>query len=149
MRRVEGAVLTLACSGCGSAFPTFQFSGDTDMATGGLGSATSVDNSTVAIGEMSADEWNDQSSGLARFAQRIGEAEGSDFEAVPLLRAEAAPSSSAAVSFAQFRQTHQAPTLIFRCPRCSGQAIVTKTSIVGDYVSAGGRVVVVGELTVT
>jgi hypothetical protein len=148
MRRVEGTVLTLTCSGCGSTFPTFQFSGDTDMVTAGLCSATAAHDNAVAIGEMSSDEWNDQASGLARFAERIGKGEGSEFEAIPLLHAEAAPSASGAVSFAQFRHNYQAPRLIFGCPRCSQEATVTKSSTVADYVSSGGRLIVVGELAV-
>ena len=148
MRRVEGSVLTLACSGCRAAFPTFQFSGDTDMVTAGLGSATFLDGLAVAIGEMTPAEWSDRESGLVRFAKRISQAEGSAFEAVRLLRAETTPSPSASVSLAQFRRTYQAPRLIFECPRCSREATVSSSSSAAEFVSSGGRLVLLGEVAV-
>ena len=149
MRRVEGRVLALECSGCGSTFPTFEFSGDTDMATAGLGSATAAQENAVAIGEMLVDELNDRASGLARFAERIGREAGGEFRAVVLLRAEVtSPTPPPVSNFREFRETYQPPTLIFGCPTCSRDAMITKSSSVDDYASDGGRLIVVGDLTI-
>lgn len=51
-RKVEGYVLTLKCRRCGSKFPHAIFSGDTDMATDGLISLTSVERKELVVGEL-------------------------------------------------------------------------------------------------
>ena len=56
MERVEGEVQQVRCSVCGSSFPTFVFSGDTDMVTFGLEAASSVEPAFVVLGRLDEDE---------------------------------------------------------------------------------------------
>jgi len=118
--RVEGTVLKLRCSKCGSTFPHFRFSGDTDMVTAGLGSATSSARSELILAKMEAAEWNEfDVDGARRFEQRLSQQLGrSDIRVLRLLRVDKQSELLRGLSFADFRKTYIPPKLYFSCACC-------------------------------
>jgi hypothetical protein len=150
MRRVEGEILKLRCDACRMAFPTMEFSGDTDMATWGLASATSSSGDVLVVGEMTADEYGvGYAAGFDRFAERVTRQQGSVFKAAHLLRSEVDQSVAQGSDFSEFRRSYFAPTLIFGCLACGGDARVVGRESGQDFQHHGGKLTVLGELTIS
>lgn len=144
MRRVEGHVEELRCGTCGGEFATFVFSGDSDMATAGLETATAPETGEVAIGERLPPAMRNHSAGLVQFAERISTELGRKFSPVPLIRAEQPMAPPASADFSAFRSSYKPTELVYGCPKCGGEARVMKRETVAEYVMRGGAISAVG-----
>lgn len=136
MRRVAGYIQKLRCAACEGQFATFVFSGDTDIATMDLETATAVETGEVVIGERLPSEMLDYASGREKFAERMSRERGVKFRPVPLLRAEDINVSTS--DFSAFRRAYQPPKLIYGCPRCAGEAQALGSESAAEYLSRGG-----------
>jgi hypothetical protein len=146
-RLIEGEVLKLRCSSCAAEFPSFRFSGENDTVTIGLAAVTSISGNEVALAEMMPDECGDQGFGLRRFAKRMSHVLGREFRAVPLVRAIDHNWNLKGLSFQEFRSRYRAPQLVFSCPQCGGEALEKESRSSTEFVSEGGFLTVVGDLT--
>lgn len=144
VRRVKGEVLKLRCGSCGGEFATFGFASDTDMVTADLATATAPATGEVVIGERLPDEMQNDLVGLARFADRISRERQVIFRPVPLLRAEQLVSQGSVSDFKVFRRSYSLPELVYGCPRCAGEAQVTRRETASEYAMQGGVISVVG-----
>lgn len=140
-------MLELRCAACAALFPTFVFSGDTDVVTIGLVSATCSSGNEVALSEMTNAELQDRNSGLHRFAKRISEALRREFQAVPLIHAEDRNSNLKGRSFQEFRGGYLPPLLVFSCPLCAGEAVEVARESPLEYSKKGGCVTVLGDIS--
>ena len=113
MRRIEGEVLRLRCRTCSAAFPSFEFCGDTDMVTDGLGAVTSCTGDEIVVAEMLALEWRDQSGHL--FAQSIRDERQGEFRFVRCIAHEGGYTPPAGVGYKEFQRTYRAPQPLFAC----------------------------------
>lgn len=143
MRRVEGHVEQLRCGSCEGEFSTFIFSGDSDMVTAGLETATAPETGCIAIGERLPSEMQDHSGGCRQFAERVSEDLGAEFRPVPLLRVEQ-PTGALASDFGTFRRSYKSPERVYGCPRCGGEARVMRRETPGDFIMHGGTILSVG-----
>jgi len=146
MRRVNGEVLTLRCTSCLATFPTFVFSGDTDMATDGLEGATSFEPPSVALGELTAGEWREgYEAGRALFAKRVSLEQGAEFVALSVARWIEGPSGNG-LSFQEFQKIYRPNAPVYRCPLCGGEAPVIARQSPSEFLGAGGRLIVADNL---
>ncbi|MDH7973416.1 hypothetical protein QH494_14595 [Sphingomonas sp. AR_OL41] len=146
MRRVEGQVLTIRCTSCSSIFPTFVFSGDTDMATAGLETATSLEPTSVALGELTADEFRaGYESGRTLFAERISRQYGADFVALSVPRWVQGPSGEG-LSLEEFRKIFKPASPVYDCPRCGGEAPVISQQSPAEFLETGGQLLVASSI---
>lgn len=139
MRRVEGEVQHVQCEACSARFPTFVFSGDSDMATAGLEAATSVEPPLLVLGTLNPDELRaDYAEGRQQFADRMSRH--LEQKVVALSVARWSPRSSAnGISFQQFREEYQPPQPVYRCPKCGGDAAVAARQTPSAFIAQGGR----------
>ena len=142
MRSVEGDVVTLRCEQCGTTFHHFVFSGDTDMATAGLGSLSSCLGNDVVISEMTATEWNAAESGQKAFSTRVSEALGRDLATVSLSAEETRK------PFLSRLFARRSPDVAgYACACCSGgRAREVRRAAVDQFQAEGGRVTIFGDL---
>ncbi|MNY10492.1 hypothetical protein D3C86_1434760 [compost metagenome] len=139
MRRVEGEVQQVQCSTCAACFPTFVFSGDSDMVTAELEAATSVEPPFVVLGQLNADELNAKyADGRERFSNRMSERLGQHLVVLSVARWTPAPSAKN-MTFQQFQQAYRPSEPIYFCPKCGGEAAVATRQLPADFVAGGGR----------
>jgi len=144
-RKVEGLIGILICRECGQASPRMIFVGDTDMATAGLVSLTSVAANEIVICEAEPAEWSDETG--QRLEARINTAlSRDDLRFLRLLCVEETV-FPAGLSFQEFRKVYRAPRLTYSCPKCGVGEIVSDREITpSEYRSEGGQLTVLGEL---
>ena len=137
VRWIEASVSMLLCSKMGHKVPHVTFSGDTDMATAGLASVSSISKSEIVVGAMTPPELADETGLL--FENRMNAELGrDDLRFARLLRIDQAD-SPAGLSFQEFQKVYVAPRLVFACPRCvSEEALQTEHQTLADYQHAGG-----------
>lgn len=122
MRRVEGEVQQVQCSTCAACFPTFVFSGDSDMVTAGLEAATSVEPPFVVLGQLNADELNaEYADGRERFSNRMSERLGQHLVVLSVARWTPAPSAKN-MTFQQFQQAYRLSEPIYFCREVRGRS---------------------------
>ena len=139
MQCIEGEVQQVRCSACSASFPTFVFSGDTDVVTFGLEAATSVEPPFVVLGRLNDDEIRaGPSDGRERFANRMGQLLGAHLVALSVAHWPKGGSSEG-MTFQQFRQVYRPPEPVYHCPNCGGDAEVTARLSPADFVTQGGR----------
>lgn len=150
VRKVEGELVRLRCKACGGTASQLVLSGDTDMATDGLGTATSCSADRVAVGEMTKEEWADGEAGLAGFEARLQAALGApDLRVVRLLRVKKQTSATSGESFAAFRSRYRSPTLIYSCPCCGvGEAEAVANMSVAQFRIRGGEILTDGKIEI-
>lgn len=142
MRRVEGEVIGLQCKRCRSRFFHVVFSGDTDMATEGLGSLSSCDGERVVVAEMTSEEWSAGNHGLEGFANRIGQELRQTLHPVRLLPT-AIGAAKTGKSFGSFLRRTRPAGLAYSCACCRlGEAHIFRRNV-------HRHVTVVGELAFT
>jgi hypothetical protein len=134
---------------CATSFPSFEFSGDTDVATLGLAALTSTHGNEMALSEMSPAELEDQSSGFQAHAARISAQLRTEFRAVRFIRLEDCVTPAAGIGFQEFRRNYVAPRPLFGCLRCSGEAVIAARMDLADFQQTGGSVVLVGDLVLS
>jgi hypothetical protein len=119
------------------------FSGDTDMATMGLISLSSIEKTEVVIAyDCGTDE--------VSFAERLSASlNRNDLRLVPFLRAEQLRSVTPGTSFQEFRAAYRGPRLVYRCPYCrGGEAIAEEEQSFSGFARGGGTITLVGELSI-
>lgn len=143
MRLVEGNVVALQCEQCSTTLHHFEFAGDTDMATDGLGSLSSCLGNDVVISEMTAAEWNAGELGQKAFSRRASEALRRDLRTVTLSTIE--PQRR----FFSLTFASRKPTILqYACPCCSGgrsREVWRKT--VDNFKAEGGQITILGDLS--
>lgn len=150
LNRIEGSILRLRCMRCDRTFPHFRFSGDTDMVTAGLGSATSCAENEVVLAEMEPSEWNGfEAGGAQAFEQRLSQELGrTDLRVILLLRVKARSPSARGLSFQEFRKQYQPPLLQYSCACCADGASTEVSELtVEEFRNSGGKVTLTGHLT--
>lgn len=145
MRPVQGDVVTLRCEQCRTTFHHFEFSGDTDMATSGLGSLTSCLGNDVVIAEMTPAEWNAGKDGEGAFSARISGALKRDLATVRLLE----PKPNKSLFFYPFAR--RAPVSIqYACACCSGgRAREVRRATAHKFQAVGGMITIFGDFVLT
>jgi hypothetical protein len=127
----------------GRRFPTVLFSGDTDMATSGLASLSSITGPEVVVTHLTGKEVAvDEYTAPRNLEERINATLGrSDFRCVPLVRS-VEHKTKPSISFQEFRASYRPPDLFYRdilAP--DGEAIVDGQEILAEFRAAGGIVV--------
>ena len=146
-RLVEGDVVRLRCSSCGSVTHNVVFSGENDMVTSGLIALASVAKPEVVIAEAVKDDF-ERADELGSTVQRRLSAALSrdDLRFVALLRAEGQNLPSG-MSFQEFRAAYRPPRLIYACPHCpAGEASPDATRSFEDFEAEGGQLTTIGDL---
>lgn len=149
-RRAEGSMARLRCTSCNGTASLLVLSGDTDMATDGLGTATSCSADRVALGEMTAKEWSDHEGGPAAFASRLRSLlDAPDLRGVRLLRAVKRTLAVSGESFAAFRESYLPNVLIYSCPCCEvGEAQIVATMSIEEFRTKGGEILTDGTVEI-
>lgn len=151
MRKISGEVQEVRCNSCGSVFHHFLFSGEDDAETAGLCSASRRNIATLVIAEATPDEWRFfGGDGLlsleARLASNLNM---TDLKVLRLLRVEQSGGAAAGKSFQDFLHAYKPPTLVYACPACNhGEASVIAEYTTGEFQARGGKLVVVGDLSI-
>lgn len=141
MRRVEGEVQQIRCSTCDACFPTFVFSGDSDMVTAGLEAATSVEPPFVVLGQLNADELKaEYTDGRERFSNRMSESLGQHLVVLSVARWTPVPPPGH-MTFQQYQRAYRPSEPIYVCPKCGGESAVATRQPSADFVAEGGRLV--------
>lgn len=149
-RPVEGTLLRLRCQECLSEFPHYIFTGEDDLDTEGLCSASTCDTNELALFQISPQAWQesrDSHEALIRLdlESLIGR---KGFRLVRLLRVEEKNNSAAGLSFQDFMKSYRQPELVFSCPCCnSGESLSIGEMTVDEFESEGGRILVGDGLT--
>lgn len=145
-RWVEGTVSVLRCEAEEHLTPHFTFSGDTDMATAGLASLSSVVSDEIVIAELRSNELDDASGGI--FQYRINQLlRRDDLRFLRLRRLEPA-AGPAGTSFQDFQQAYAPARLVFFCPLCDSDAVAARTETPADYTQRGGTLTLMADLEV-
>jgi len=143
MRRVAGDVVTLRCEQCSTTFHHFVFSGDTDMATDGLGSLSSCLGNDVVIAEMTAAEWNAEERGEKAFSTRVSEALRRNLTTVSL----SAPEPKKRF-FPRIFTQRQPAVVQYACACCSGgRTRETRRATIDQFQAGGGQITIFGDLS--
>ncbi|RXS95035.1 hypothetical protein [Silvibacterium dinghuense] len=138
----------MRCSTCAVTFPSFEFSGDTDMATDGFVAATSMDTDAVALGVATVEEYRaGYSSGQHLFAARVRQKLDLNMVAIDFVRYEDHRPSSPGRSFQLFQESYRPPEAIYACPICGGDAHVEQKLTPEVFRDAGGQLILVDGLT--
>jgi hypothetical protein len=147
-RRVEGMVQRVRCNTCAAGFPTFVFSGDTDMATHGLVAVTAVDTGALALGTATDEEYRAGYLVSRRlFAERVSRELDHCMVAVDVARYEPHTPQASSESFQQFREGYSPPEVIYACPVCGGDARVEEQLSPQSFRKAGGELIAVDGLS--
>lgn len=148
MRRVQGTVRRVRCDGCAASFPTFVFSGDTDMATYGLVAMTAIHSGALALAALNPEEYSAGFAGGQRLAaERVSHQLSQSMVAVDVVRYEHRSTGAAGDSFQQFRQGYRAPEPIYSCPACGGDARVEEELTPEAFLASGGKLILTHDLT--
>lgn len=148
-RSVVGTVLRLRCQACGAVFPHFLFSGDEDIDTAGLCSASGCNQNEVVIVEAEPDEWNDfEGAGASAIEERLSQQFGrANLRVLRLLRVERETAPVAGLSFRDFKKGYKPPVLVYSCACCAeGESRAIEELTAGDFQRSGGQILVTGRL---
>lgn len=140
---MEFSVIWLRSLATAKEFPSAQFSGDTDMATDGFVSLTSVERPELILARLSSEEWSLQPpQGALSAEQRLNAELGrSDLRACWLVRVEEAAAPSAAATFQDFRRRHIPPVTIHRdIYSPDGEAEVVREESAAEFLASGGAI---------
>src|SRR5882757_6382536 len=134
----EHIIYWLRSQQTGRRFPTVIMSADTDMVTIGWTSLSSTDLPEVVITRCSVDE----DSNAPLLESRVNSALGrKDFRVVTLLRSVDNNEALKGLSFQEFRQNYQPPTLYYKdILAAEGEAIREERVSDEDFISAGGKI---------
>ncbi len=147
-RKVEGYVLALKCRKCGFDCPHAIFSGDTDIATNGLISLTSIARNELVVGELTADEWKlgeveRESVACGRISSALAR---TDLRAIRVIRWEQEGKTVAGILFALFRKTYKPPVGVYSCPKCGGEARSIAQQGWSRFMTSGGHIIPFGQV---
>ena len=140
MGTIEATITQLRCESCRFTSADVRFVGDTDMVTNGLATASSSKNMEVAVGRLATDDVGKGfDAAMEDFASRVSSETGGDFRAVPIV-GERGGFKPVGVAFQEFRRLYRAPEIIYRCPRCGGEAVVTREMSPAQFEAEGGMI---------
>jgi len=148
-RQFEGDILRLRCRKCEQTSVAFEFSGDSDMVTDGLCSASGCNDTEVVVFETTSTEWNALGNGDESLAtQRLmDETKRSDLSISELHHVERKHSSERVLGVLDFVKAYEPPVLVYRCPCCrAGDAVATDRKTATEFVAAGGTITSLGRL---
>jgi hypothetical protein len=149
VRFIEGYINKLDCRSCKALSYGFTFSGDTDMATQGLASLTSVITNELILFEMTGSEWNnysDQTSAEHRISILLKR---DDLRAALFLRTEDTSPNGKGINFQEFRKNYKPPAVIYKCPICeTGEAVSIEKQTIADYKNNGGTIICLNNLKI-
>lgn len=116
------------------------------MTTAGLESATCCSLNEVAISYLSYKEAKlPAEAAVSHFANRMSDILRRDFRPVRLKRAEGG-FARPGVSFQEFKRTYVAPTLVWVCPLCGGDATEFAEQEPMEFLNSGGTLTLVGDI---
>jgi hypothetical protein len=147
MNTVYDTVLWLQSRTTAKRFPIVQFSGDTDMATDGWISLTSIDQPEVVVTQVTSDEYRAIAGGNDGYRQvecRVNAALGrTDLRCSWLVGIEEVEKTAQGASLPGFRTPFQPPRLLFRDIFEQG-AVATETSRTrrSEFERNGGKLIV-------
>ena len=144
---IYDTILWLESKHTGGRFPTVLFSGDTDMATIGWVSLTSISCHEIVVTQLTAEESRATASEPTAFTQvenRINATLGRDDLRIPwLARIEQRGPNAAGLSFQDFVKAHRPPRLLYRdilAPDSLSEELSRESR--EQFESSGGRLVV-------
>jgi hypothetical protein len=115
---IYDTILWLESQATGRHFPTVLFSADTDMATAGWESLTSIHRHEIVVTQLTAEEFQATARNPSAYVQvenRVNAVLGRDDLRVPwLARIEERGPQAAGLSFQAFRNAHRPPRLLYR-----------------------------------
>ena len=119
MNTIYDTILWLQSQKTGRRFPIVQFSADTDMATDGWVSLTSVERSDVVVTQLTNEEYRSTAAGAVggylQLEERVNAAlHRNDLRHSWLVRVEEKGPSGMGLSFQEFRKVYQPPKLFYR-----------------------------------
>ena len=128
----QGRVLRLTCEECGARPAHFQFSGDTDMATDGLGACSDLTGSSLTLYSPAHSAQDADSD--CRSARPGGVVE------------QVLPDGDE--SFASFRHRYRPATLEYICPWCEGGRMTVSQDLAPEeFIHQGGQIRCLGDIT--
>jgi hypothetical protein len=129
----------------GKDFPVGQLSADTDLVTNELVCLTSVDGAEIVVTKLTEHEYN--SDDMQACEQRVNKQLGrADLRIVPLAQVSGAGAATGK-TFQTYLANYKSPTLFFRDILAGvGDAQVVREQTASEYKSAGGKIVVLGEV---
>lgn len=148
MNSIYDTILWLKSENTGKQFPVVLLSSDTDMATAGWVSLTSVEKNEVVVTELSAEEYRatvNGASGYLQVEKRINAALGRvDLKCPWFVRAEESGADATGMSFQDFRKVYRPPVVYYR-DIFQPDAVAREVSRVSlsQFEQAGGKLVVV------
>jgi hypothetical protein len=149
-RIVSGTILELCCQACNATFPHFLFSGEDDIETAGLCSASTCKKNEVVVAEAEPTEWSTfEQAGVLEIEKRLAQQlVRDDLRVLRLLRIEREEVVGAGMSFRDFKKSHKPAVLVYSCACCrDGESRATAEKTVDEFQASGGRIVVTGRLT--
>ncbi|WP_322629468.1 hypothetical protein [Halothiobacillus sp.] len=148
MNNIYDTILWLKSESTGKQFPVVLFSADTDMATAGWVTLTSIEKYEVVVSELTAEEYRataNGSSGYLQVEKRINAALGrADLKCPWFVRAEESGPSGKNLSFQEFKKVYRPPAIYYR-DIFQPDAVAVEVSRVSlsQFEQAGGKLVVV------
>jgi len=144
-RKIEGTVVSLDCQDCGRISPHLIFSGDTDMATIGLASLTSMAANEIVVVEAEVSELTEGTGNMleARVNKQLSR---DDLRFVRLLQVSGTAEAEG-LSFQEFRKAVRPPSRTYSCPKCGAGKAVSGNSVgPPEFLRDGGILTLLGEL---
>jgi len=144
---IYDTILWLESHSTGRRFPTVLFSADTDMATAGWESLTSISRHEVVVTQLTAEEFRATARDPSTYVQvenRVNATLGRDDLRVPwLVRVEERGPQGAGLSFQEFRKVYRPPRLLYR-DILALDSLAEEQSRVSreEFEGSGGRLVV-------
>jgi hypothetical protein len=145
---VRGSVKILACNQCGIDFSIFDFEVESDADVAGLYSAGTCGGKKLALIDLNFEEWKAVQSGdLRELPLRFLPLLENDYRLNNILRVDQPILPQAGGSFAEFRKSYKAPSVVYSCPCCgAGEAVERSEMTPADYTKSGGQIMAIEPL---
>lgn len=148
-RIVSGTIIELHCQSCGAKFPHFIFSGETDIDTTGLCSASVCNEPIVIITEIHPNEWSTFTSAMPiKIETRLRQETGLTNIKIPqLLKVEIKTPIEKKSNFRNFISNYRPPELIYSCICCSsGECRTTSERSIEEFIKLHGTIQTIGNI---
>lgn len=122
-RLITGYIEHTKCTNCSCELYNFMFSGDTDMATGGLVALAKSNTREIAIIEATDDEWNYYSRDL--MSQRVN--------------SSLNVSGFTVIEYGHFINNNKEKEWLPKCPACGNKHLKVAQLKISDFKSMGGQ----------
>lgn len=137
----DGRICWLRSVNTGHEFPLLVFREDSDYATAGLASLTSIDRSEVVAVSLTDDEFN--SDDVSKCEQRVNtELIHNDLRVARFLRCVETFDAPAGISFQEYQKLHTPPKLFYSdIHDPSGEAEQVREESIDDFLNGGGKLI--------